>query len=245
MIVETDSRISLGLDPAQFTYMLDENNNNVVDEDNIQFVQPAIGALTDAYLTVGKLWDARAAANNNPSWTEAARIEMVGREAEKHMLRILRKIDLASQTITATLTHTRKLMSEPLTEKAGMGTLNNEIRQHVKGLGDRSAREKFMTDAETKNDEKSLAAVLGAPPYLSGFTQVDFDYFVHRYHAKRNPHLNKRVAMLEKTLERLDGITPIIHKEFRKPIGAEFKDFVAIRSASDKAMAALNIQPHE
>ena len=149
-----------------------------------------VNAINDAFVTLGKLWDARRLADSNGVWNEDQRILAVGKEADKHKQRILKKIDLADADLAANIAHTEKLLSEPLTEKAGLGSLNHEVRAHAKAL-DRKQRSEFIAGALKGDDELTLTALLGAPPYLSGLTKIDQDHYLRLYHSKLNPHLGR------------------------------------------------------
>ena len=100
MAEDIDIRVSPSLDPE--TYRSIEG----VNDETAKFVGSVINAMNDAYVTVGELWDARKAADDNPGWTPETRIEMVGRVAEKHKQRVLKKIDLAESDLAANIAHT-------------------------------------------------------------------------------------------------------------------------------------------
>lgn len=236
MSAPIDSRVSPSLDPE--TYRSIEGVNG----ETIKYVGSVINAMNDAYVTVGELWDARRAADDNPGWTPEARIENVGRAAEKHKLRVLQKIDFAARDLAANIAHTEKLLGEPLTERAGRGTLNGEVRAHVKAL-DRSERETFMTEALERDDVPTLEAILGGQPFLSGLTQIDHEHYVRLFHTRKNPHLVVRLDVMQRFRDRLDRIGLIVHEQFEKPVGAKPKVVEALTAASDRAMAALDIKP--
>ena len=61
------------------------------------------------------------------------------------------------------------MLTTPLENASGTGTLNEEVRRHVKSMNT-SERSTFMQDANARGDERTLVAVLGAPSYLSGLS---------------------------------------------------------------------------
>lgn len=231
-----DTRVSLSLDPE--TYRSIEGYN----DETRGFVDHVINAFNDAHVTVGKLWDAREAANATPGWTEELRILNVQRVAEKHRTRVLKRFDLAHRDLLANISHTEGELSRPLTERAGMGSLNGEVRAYVRAL-DRPKRTAFMAEALERDDGPTLEAVLGAQPFLSGLTQVDHEHFTRMYHEKKNPHLVRRLDVMHRFREKLDRIAPILREQFDKPVGVKPNVAGQIRAAHDRAEAALNIEP--
>ncbi len=230
-----DSRVSPALDPE--TYRSIEGY-----EEHAQFVGDVVNAMTDAYGTCGKLWDARRLADSNGVWTEEQRILNVGREAEKHKQRVLKRLDLAATDLAATIAHTEAQLTQPLTEKAGQGSLNGEVRGFVRGL-DRSEREAFMRDALERDDEPTLTAILGAQSFLSGLTPLDHAHYLREYHTKKRPDLVRRLDVMERFRDRLERIGPVVHEQFSRPVGAKPNVVGALNVANEQALAALNIKP--
>ncbi len=235
MADDPDTRISPSLDPE--TYRSIEGY-----ERHAQFVGCVVNAMNDAYVTLGELHDARKLAESNRAWTPENRILIVGKEADKHKLRILKKFDLAQRDLAANIAQTEKLLSEPLEQKAGLGSLNVEVRAHAKALS-RSDREAFLREALDRGDDATLTAVLGGQHFLSGMSKVDHDHFVWRYHSKRNPELVARLDTMQRFRDRLDRIGPIIHAQFAQAVGADPGTLHAIRDANERALNALNIEP--
>lgn len=233
---EIKTRVSLSLDPEVYREIEGYN------DETRPFVDMVISAFNDAHQTVAKLWDARDAANGNPGWTEEQRILNVQRVAEKHRERVLKRFDLAHRDLVANITHTETELSRPLTERAGLGTLNGEVRAFARGLK-RPERHALITEALEKDDGPTLEALLGAQPFLSGLSQADHEHYTRLYHEKKNPHLVRRLDVMNRFRERLDRIGPILREQFDKPVGAKPNIAGAIRAANDRAEAALNIQP--
>jgi hypothetical protein len=233
---DIDHRVSPALDPE--TYRLIEG----VNEETIQFVGGVISAMNDAYVTVGKLHDARRLAESNGAWTEEQKILVVGEAAEKQKLRILKKIDLADRDLTANIAHTEAQLMEPLTERAGLGSLNGEVRAFVRSL-DPSEREAFMREALDRDDEPTLSAVLGAQHFLSGMAALDREHFLRLYHSKKRPDLVRRLDVMRRFQDLLGRSGPVVHTQFAKAIGAKPAVVRAINDANAQAEAALRIEP--
>lgn len=233
---DINTRVSLSLDPEMYREVEGYN------DETRGFVDHVINAFNDAYITVGKLWEARDAANATPGWTEELRILNVQRVAEKHRARVAKRFDLAHRDLLATISHTEGELSRPLTERAGMGTLNGEVRAYVAKL-DRPKRSAFMAEALERDDGPTLEAVLGAQPFLSGLTAIDHAHFTRMYHERKNPHLVRRLDVMNRFREKLDRIGPILREQFDKPVGAKPNVASAISAAHDRVEAALKIEP--
>ena len=231
-----DIRVSPALDPETYRAI------DGFTEEMAPFVGGVVSAMNDAYVTVGKLHDARKLADQNGAWNEQQKILHVGREAEKQKLRILQRFDFADRDLTATIAHTESQLMVPLTERAGQGTLNGEVRAFVRGL-DRSEREAFMRDALERDDVPTLEAILGGAHFLSGLTSLDRDHYLRVYHEKKRPDLVRRLDLMKRFRDRLDGIGPIIHAQFEKAVGAKPGVVAHLDRANEQALAALNIQP--
>ena len=235
MTVSIDSRVSPALDPE--TYKVEG-----YDEDTAPFVGCIINAMYDAYVVVGKIHDARAAADRNGAWTEDQKVLIVGKEAETQKERVLKRLALAERDIRASIGHTEKLLSEPLTEKAGLGSLNGEVRAFVLGL-DRPKREAFMREVLEANDEQTLTAVLGAQHFLSGLTAIDHDRYLRLYHEKKQPQLVRRLDVMKRVLGKFERNIQNVHSQFDKAVGASPSVVNRLSKANEQALAALKIVP--
>lgn len=231
-----DSRVSPALDPE--TYRAVEGYN----DDTRMFVDDVVNAFNDIYVTVGKVHDARHLAEKNPAWTPENRILIVGQEANKQRDRSVRRLALAERDLRARIAHTEGELSRPLTERAGMGTLNGEVRAHVKAL-DRPKREAFMREALDRDDIPTLEAILGGQPFLSGLTPLDHEHYVRAFHVKRNPHLMVRLDLMKRFLDMVERNGPVVHAQFEKAVGAKPSLVGMLQVANDQALAALKIEP--
>lgn len=235
MTVPIDFRVSPALDPE--SYKVDG-----YDEDTAPFVGCIVNAMNDAYITVGKVMDARAAADGNGAWNEDQKVLIVGKEADKQKERVLKRLSLAERDLRASISQTEKLLSEPLTEKAGLGSLNGEVRAFVRGL-DRSEREAFMREALDANDKKTLTALLGAQHFLSGLTAVDQEHYLRLYHERQQPQLVRRLDVMQRVLSKFERNIQNVHTQFDKAVGASPTVVSRLNKANEQALAALKIQP--
>lgn len=235
MADKVETRISLTLQPDVYREVEGY-------EQHAQFVGCVVNAVNDAFVTLGKIHDARRLADSNGAWTEEQKLLNVGRTASEQKARILKKVELAERDLAANIAHTKQLLSEPLMEKAGLGSLNGEVRSYARSL-DRAGRSALIRDALASDDEATLSALLGAQPFLSGLTKVDQDHYLYLYHSKRNPHLVARLETMERFREKASQIAPVVHLQFDKAVGAKSTVVEAIKSANDQAEAALKIAP--
>ncbi|MDB5678392.1 hypothetical protein [Sphingomonas bacterium] len=236
MFDDIDTRVSPALDPE--TYRAVEGYNDTTR----MFVDDVVNAFNDIYVTVGKVHDARQLAEKNPAWTPENRILIVGQEANKQKDRAVRRLALAERDLRARIAHTECELTSPLTERAGLGSLNGEVRSFVRGL-DRSKREAFMREALERDDGPTLEAILGAQPFLSGLTPLDHEHFLRLHHVKRNPHLVVRLDLMKRFLDMIERNGSIVHVQFDKAIGAKPSVVGALQVANDQALAALKIEP--
>lgn len=230
-----DSRVSPALDPE--TYKVEGYN-----DDTRTFVDGVVNAFNDAYVTVGKVHEARELWERNPAVTPENRILIVGQEADKQRDRVLKRLALAERDLRSNILHVEAKLMEPLTERAGLGSLNGEVRAFVRGL-DRSEREAFMRDALDRDDEPTLTALLGAQHFLSGLTPTDRDHYLRQYHERKQPQLVRRLDVMQQVLDKFERNVPIVHAQFDRAVGAKPSLVGALNRANEQALAALKIEP--
>lgn len=236
MPAPVDTRVSPAIDPEVFRSVEGYN------EDTRGFVDAVVNAFNDVYITVGKICDARELWERNPAVTKENAVIIVGQEADKQKQRVLNRLSLAERDLRANIQHTQSQLTEPLIELAGRGTLNAEVRAHVKAL-DRSEREKFMRDALDRNDEPTLTAILGAQDFLSGLTPHDHGHYLRLYHQRKQPHLMQRLDLMNRILDKFERALPIVDSAFAKAVGAKPSIVAQLERMNEQAKAALNIQP--
>ena len=73
---------------------------------------------------------------------------------------MFRQVDAVLSNLQKQIDATEGMLRTPLEQKASVGTVNGEIRAHVKSLS-AEARAKFLRDANETGDSETLAAVLG------------------------------------------------------------------------------------
>lgn len=75
-----------------------------------------------------------------------------------------------------------------------------EIRTYLRALP-QDERSEILAEAVKNKDAATIAAVVDAPAYLSGETQVRTELLRSKYQTQHNPELAERIADLEQALE--------------------------------------------
>lgn len=233
-----NTAVSPAFDPV--TYLSVEG----CDDSTRGYIDDVIGFANDMSYTLGKLHDARKFVDGNDAWTEAQKILVMSKEADKHRTRLAARLDRTMRDLDARIGQVESDLARPLEARA-LGTLNAEVRAHVKGL-ERAEREKLIREAMEADDEDTLASVLGCPPFLSGVTAVDHAHHVRTYHERRNPHLVARLNLMVRVRDMMNkngANGPAFHRAWEKVVGAPPGRVSAIAKASRLAEEALNIEP--
>ena len=228
--MEVNASVSPSLHPDNVTSIAG------YDESTADSVADAVAAFATAYEGLSNVHAARKAAQQNPALTEPAQVLVVADFAEKHFKRIAAKFDAALARLNGSITDAQRQLSQPL-EGAASGGYTAEIRAYVKGLnrGDRSA---FMNDAVRAGDAKTLSAVLGAPPYLSGLSPEERDLYTRNHHERTNPLLAKRLVVMKAAQRLIEERGGLVFDEIEKAIGASGKRVSNLRAVRAKAEKA-------
>lgn len=231
---QVDERVSLSFHPETFTAL------DGYDEDSAKFIGDAVSAFNDAYVTIGKVHDARAFADRNPTWTDEQRILEVSKAAAKQQDRLLRRMDVALASATKAAEHIERELSVPVESKASLG-IAAEIRAHAKAL--KSGQMDFVRGLIEAGDDLSVSAVLGGPSYLSGLTDDMRTVLTRMWHERQNPALVQRLTLLRATAEKIERDGPLVFREMEKAIGAKATRVQSIDRVNEAALAALKIEP--
>ncbi len=77
-------------------------------------------------------------------------------------------------------------------------------------------RKNFLSKAVKNGDTELLAAVLAAPPYLSGIDQMAADHFRQQYHQNNNAQVLNRIEIIKGAVQLLDNAGQIFGTECGK-----------------------------
>ncbi|CUA82480.1 hypothetical protein Ga0061063_1296 [Gulbenkiania indica] len=198
---------------------------------------PALEALDDAYLTLGKLHDARDAAKKNQAWTEGQQVLAVSDAAWKQQQRLAKKLDTVRVTLEKQIAHFEGELSQPLESRAAV-TISGEVRKFVKDMPTEK-RHEFLRQAIEDGDHVTISAVCGAPPYLSGLDANFQKTYTRMWHERTSPDLAQKLKAVRGAKAVIEQRGALIFKEVEKAMGAPWTRVQALREGNDKALAAL------
>jgi len=202
------------------------------------YVQELREAFSVAYEGIAAIHKARAAVARNPTLNEAAQTLMVAQEATKRMDGMTRKFDGAMSNLNKAIEAIEGDLSRPLAASATAGHIPTEIRAFVQRMSEEE-RARFLNQAQANNDEQTLAAVLGAPSYLSGIPEAEKAHRVRRYHEQNRPELAHRLELMKRARDVAMKNSPLVFPQIENAIGTSFSKVQALRSAKSEAEQAL------
>lgn len=203
------------------------------DDDTASILSGVESAFTDAYVSIGRVHDARNAAKTNPTWNEAQQIIEVANFADKLTANLAKKFDSATANLTRVIEGLERDLSQPI-EGKGVGAMAGEIRSYVHSLPE-GQRMGFIQKAIDAGDERTVGAVLGGVPYLSGITPEMQAVLLRQYHEKTNPRAAKQLRAAKAGLELLGERGGLIFKEMEKGVGAKQAKVQQLRAAKAAA----------
>ena len=122
------------------------------------------------------------------------------------------------------------MLTTPLENASAAGTLNEEVRRHVKSLST-SERSTFMQDANARGDERTLVAVLGAPSYLSGLSPEAQALYTRQYHERKHPETAARLKVMQTAYDMLNKRSGLVMGEIEKAIGTDWRTVQRLKQA--------------
>lgn len=203
-----------------------------------KYLAPVVTAFDEAYQSIQAVHEAREKADKNPAWTDASKVLQTANLAEKYQGRVCRKFDDAWSNLGKAITAIDEELSKPLEQLAGAGTVNGEIRTYSKSL-ERKERAELMTKAIQSNDTKTLGAILGAPPYLSGWSDVEHAHYQRLYHETSQPERANLLAVMKEARKKMGSVNGIILNGFEKAVGADWSKVQKLRKANSEAEQAF------
>jgi hypothetical protein len=124
-------------------------------------------------------------------------------------------------------------LSQPL-EGRGVGAMSGEIRSYVHSLPE-GQRMGFIQKAIEAGDERTVGAVLGGVPYLSGITPEMATMLLRLYHEKTNPRAAKQLRAAKAGLELIGERGGLLFGEMEKAVGAKQAKVQKLRAAKAAA----------
>lgn len=231
MLSEVDVRVTPSLHP--------DNVKQVegYDDETKAYLGPVETAFSEAYLGIGQVLDARAAAANNPVLNDAAQILMTQDFSDKVFARIAKRMDGAKAALDKGIAFVEGELAAPVTAKAA-ASVASEIRAYAKGL-ETGERMGFVQRAIADGDEATVSSLLGAPPYLSGLTADMQAILTRQWHERNSPTLAKRLKAMVGARELILQRGGLVHKALEKAVGAPPHKVAALRAAKTAAEKAF------
>jgi hypothetical protein len=134
---------------------------------------------------------------------------------------LLKEVDTLDRSLTAAL------------EQQALGSLNAEIRAHVKSLSTED-RGRLISQATTGKNLKVLTSVLGAPGFLSGISDEEHAHYTRRYRESTAPDSVRRLAASRKAVELLESRGGIALKQVEEAMGGSFAQVKLLRDRDVK-----------
>ncbi len=210
-------------------------------DEHADILGQAFRAFETAHKAVTDIFAARDAAASNPEWTPATQTIKTADYALKAQDRATKAWDSASANLAKTIAFCEAELGKPLESQNQTVTtvaLAGEIRAHVKHM-DQTERQRFMREAFSRKDVRTLQAVLSGPSFLSGMDMDAHDHHTRRFQEMQNPQLVSRLTAMRKAQELLDSRGPLIWSEVTRAVGSSWDKVNKMKAASTAAHAAL------
>jgi hypothetical protein len=235
----SDKEIHVRVTPALHPSNVDAIEG--LDDTTRPYLAPVATVMDEAYQAIEAIYKAREAAAKNEAWTDAQRLLQVADFAHKHQQRVLKQVDSLMQNLDKAIKATDEMLQGPLEQQSGLGTINEEIRRHIKSMSTEE-RHNFLKEANANGDTKTMTAVLGAPHYLSGMQPAEQQYYLREFHMQRNPDAARRLKVMTAARDLLNERSPLIFGQVEKAVGQPWRKVDMIRKAATAAEQALIIR---
>ena len=231
--IPVDTRISAALHPGVVTKI------DGYGDDTKDTLADTMTAFSVAYEGVRAVWDARGKVEMDTSKTADARLLQLDTFAKKKLDAITRRFDATRDRLVKGIGFLEGELAQPLTEKAA-SAMGAEIRAHVKALTT-AERGAFIERAMSDGDEETVAALLGAKPYLSGMTPEMQVAHTRHWNTLRQPEKAKRLHVLQQAKAMIERDAGKVFKAMEDAVGGTSTKARMVREAqmaADKATSA-------
>jgi hypothetical protein len=221
--LEVDHMVTLDLHPQVVASLAD------YDSETEGELRQVVDAFDGAYQSVRKVRAVKEAAMADPTLTPAAQILAAADTADRVFAQAAAKFDRVTANLTNGIKTLEAELSAPLTQRAAH-TISVEIRSYVRGLAEatntstvdkrpRQSTMGFIQQAIAAGDFDTVAAVCGAPAYLSGITPEMQATYLRLWHEKANPTAAKRIRAMQAALDLMGERSGRLHTELEKVVG--------------------------
>lgn len=212
------------------------------DESTRHLLGPTETAFSEAYVAIGKVHDARAAAKRNPVWNEAEQLIQTQNFADKMFNHVAKHFDGALNSLNRGITSLEADLTAPVEAKASYA-LAVEIRAHTKSLPTEE-RMTFIKEAITAGDARTAESILGAPAFLSGISSDMQATLTRMYHEHHQPDKSKRLKAMKGAADLIRDRSGLLFGELEKAVGASPEKVAALRAAKNSAENAFRFSGH-
>lgn len=230
-----DSKISTHITPA-----LHPDNVRQIDgydEQTAPYIAHVATSFSEAYEGIKAVWSAKEASAKNPTWNEAMAMIHTDDFAQKKLKKITMHFDASMSNLTKGIEAIEQQLATPL-QHSGSTAIAAEVRAHVKGLPTEQ-RHKFLDDAQQAHDHTTLSAVLAAPGYLSGVSEIERQIRTRLYHEAASPEVAKKLKVLKGARTMIEERGGLVFTAIEKIVGASSSKVKALREAKSAAEAAF------
>lgn len=208
---EMDIRISPTLHPGIAGEIAD------YDDDTRPLLGQSETAVDEAFKALQSIHDAKAGAERNPTWNDAARLVAVDNHATKVMNKVYASWSRAVDTLNANIAKMDKELNAPVEQRA-TASMASEIRAYFRDLKP-GPRMNALRQAIEAGDEVTVTAVLGGRPYLSGLEPELHAEFLHDWHKAQRPLEAKKLAAMRQAADMLNNRYKLLTKAVTDAVG--------------------------
>ena len=201
-------------------------------------LKPAVDAFATAYTVLAGIHDARKVVEGDSTLTPDGRILTISDYADKKLPAATRAMDVAMRQVDSTIRQLEGALSAPLKASAERGVVASEVRGHVKSMkpGERMT---FVKEAIGRGDAETVGAILGAPMFLSGGTDLEKEHLTRAWNQRAHPEASRRLEVLRKAKDALDSNAAKVLTEFERAIGTKRGLVQKLRERKAQTAAAL------
>lgn len=210
------------------------------DADVKMYVQPAVSALEAVFGAMQQIITARQAALSDSTLTEDGATLKIAAFAERLQTQATQRMDVAHTTLSKSIDEYEAMLRRPMEGQASAGPLAAEIRAHCKALS-AGERAQFLADATKRQDTRTMAAILGAPSYLSGISDDTQHLYTELYNRAKAPEIAKRIAVLKEARERLEKAGALFLLDVQRAGGFKWQKVQKLRAAKAQADKAFSV----
>jgi hypothetical protein len=182
------------------------------------YVQPALDAFETCHNGIQHVCDARRKVAQNTAWSEERRLIEIAKLADARQMAAAKAFDGARKRLEQGITALDESLNRPLTQDANAGSINGEVREHLKNLS-REERQRLLDGASQTQDLLTLRAVLSGPGYLSGISEDERKLRVNAFHRMTQPQIAQRADVMRKALELIDTRAGLLFEQFERAMG--------------------------